>query len=96
MTLWLLKILWRGALVKVKFYLMRRSQILLHALLLLSSEDHIVDCSKDISDQLQRKYNSLLIKCGIENPRNIDKSVWQSDIVAFGANVPLHSGNKGL
>ena len=81
---------------QLQLYLMRRGNkkdLAARALVAFDSNDPLVFWSKDISDWLEREYNSLL---SIENPRNLEESVWQSDLAAMGTNILLYSGNNGL
>ena len=62
----------------------KQKNLVARSLVAFESNDPIVDCSKDISDWLDRP----LSKCCIENQQNLDKSVWSSDQAAFGGKYP--------
>lgn len=78
---------------QLQFYLMKRGKsttgnkkdLAARALVVFESNDPIVDCPKDISQQLEREYNRLLSKCNIEDPRKLNDEVWQNDLTTWPA-----------
>ena len=78
---------------RVKSTIGNKKDLALRALVSFESNDPIVDCSNGISDLLEREYNNLLRKCGIENRRSLDESGWQSDLAALVGSIPLYSGS---
>ena len=61
-----------------------KKDLAVHVLVSFKSNESIVGCLKDVSDCLEREYNSLLSQSGIEDPRKLNENVWQNNLDALG------------
>ena len=60
-----------------------KKDLAVHVLVSFKSNESIVGCLKDVSDCLEREYNSLLSQSGIEDPRKLNENVWQNNLTTW-------------
>lgn len=76
---------------QLQHYLMRRGKstsgnkkdLAARALVAFESNDQIIDCSKDITDRLEREYSQLLFKLGIEDPLQLHETSWNQNLTSW-------------